>query len=102
MLKSKTNLLYMGFLGTYLKPIANVNKMFQASNTDCLNLLEEINNLLYTYLTVLVPPMQLEKASKLCISDFQFENHIMNTRYMNFGHTFNGQSQGNTAEKNPL
>lgn len=93
MFKSKTNLLYMDFLGTYMKPITLVNKMFQASNADPLKLLEEINNLLYTYLTVLVPPIQLQKADKQSLSNFEFEKHTMDPKFMNFGYSFDVKSQ---------
>ncbi|KAL0859016.1 hypothetical protein ABMA27_010870 [Loxostege sticticalis] len=94
MLKSKTNLLYMTFLGTYLKPITMANKVFQASNADPLKLLEEINNLLLTYLTILIPPAQLDKADKNSLSNYDFEQYLMDATYMNFGYAFNEKSDG--------
>ncbi|XP_022119940.2 uncharacterized protein LOC110996526 [Pieris rapae] len=94
MLKSKTNLLYMTFLGTYLKPITMTNKIFQATNADPLKLLEELHNLLLTYLTVLIPPAQLEKADKYRLSNYDFENYIMDSSFMNFGYAFNEKSVG--------
>lgn len=95
MLKSKTNLLYMTFLGTYLKPITMANKMFQATNADPLKLLEELNNLLLiNYLTILIPPAQLEKADKNNLSNYDFEKNIMDASFMNFGYSFNEKSEG--------
>lgn len=94
MLKSKTNLLYMTFLGTYLKPITMANKIFQATDADPLKLLEEINALLLTYLTILIPPAQLEKADKNSLSEYNFEKYIMDSSYMNFGYAFNEKSEG--------
>lgn len=94
MLKSKTNLLYMTFLGTYLKPITMANKMFQATDADPLKLLEEIKNLLLTYFAILIPPAQLEKADKFSLSDYDFEKYIMDSSFMNFGYAFNEKSEG--------
>lgn len=95
MLKSKTNLLYMTFLGTYLKPITMANKMFQATNADPLKLLEELNNLLLiNYLSILIPPAQLEKADKNNLSNYDFEKNIMDASFMNFGYSFNEKSEG--------
>lgn len=93
-LKSKANLLYMTFLGTYLKYITMTNKMFQATDADPLKLLEEVNNLLLTYLTILIPPAQLEKADKHSLSNYDFEKYIMDSSYMNFGYAFNEKSEG--------
>lgn len=97
--KNKTNFLYMDVLSTYLKPITLVNTMFQASNADALKLLEEINNSLYTYSTVLVRPMQLQKTNKQCLFKFDFGKHTMDPTYMNFGYSFNEKSSGIKQEQ---
>ncbi|XP_063895636.1 LOW QUALITY PROTEIN: zinc finger protein 862-like [Helicoverpa armigera] len=85
MLKCKAHLLYMTFLGTYLKPITMANKLFQATDADPLKLLEDVNNLLLTYLTILIPPAQLEKAEKHSLCNYDFEKYVMDASYMNFG-----------------
>lgn len=59
-----------------------------------LKLLDEINMLLYTYLAVLIPPMQLEKANKSSLSSYNFEQYLMDSSYMNFGYAFNEKSEG--------
>lgn len=68
--------------------------MFQATDADPLKLLEEINNLLLTYLTILIPPAQLAKINKNSLSNYDFENFVMDANYMNFGYSFNENADG--------
>lgn len=70
------------------------NKIFQATDADPLKLLEEINSLLLTYLTILIPPAQLEKVDKSGLFNYNFDKYVMDLSYINFGYAFNEKSEG--------
>lgn len=93
MFLDKVNLLYFTFLCSHLKRIVLTNKTFQTEQKNPLLLLKDLNDLLYNYLKMLIPPVRLDKISKNDMSKFNFNDYTMSAQYIDFGYSFNAISQ---------
>jgi hypothetical protein len=99
MLSDRQNYLYMIFLSSCLEKLNAVNKLFQSENADPLKLLEDLYLLLHGYLTILIPPMRLNKIPKHEITSFNFVDYVMDVNYIYFGYNFNKESSNIEQDK---
>ncbi|CAH1972573.1 unnamed protein product [Acanthoscelides obtectus] len=102
MLSDQTNVLYFTFLSWTLKEIIRVNKLFQSECADPLKLMEDLNLLLFNNLSILVPPMRLQKISKNNVVDFKFEDYIMDIELINLGYSFNSKASSLAIKQDEL
>ncbi|CAG5073530.1 Protein of unknown function [Cotesia congregata] len=86
MFEDDKNLIYLTFLKTYLKKVTSLNELFQKDQVECLKLFEDLNDLLYDILQVIVVPQQLAKMNRKDLSGYNFQAYIMAVNHMNFGY----------------
>ncbi|CAH2088872.1 unnamed protein product [Euphydryas editha] len=71
----------------------SLNELFQKDQVECLKLFEDLNDLLYDILQVIVVPQQLAKMNRKDLSGYNFQAYIMAVNHMNFGYAKNLVSQ---------
>lgn len=94
MLADRKNFLYLTFLSRILKDLETVNRAFQSENSNPLKLMEDLLHLLRSSLSILIPPMQLQKVSDKELISFNFKNYVMGAEFLNLGYTFNEAGTG--------
>lgn len=87
-LADRNNYLYMLFLQTTLKDLITLNTAFQSEKANALKLMEDLLHLFRNYLSILIPPMRLEKVLDKDIISFKFQDYIMSADVINFGFSF--------------
>lgn len=87
MYEDDKNFIYLTFLKRYLKKVTSLNELFQKDQVDCLKLFEDLNDLLFDILQVIVVPQQLAKMNKKDLSSYNFQPYVMATNHMNFGYS---------------
>lgn len=89
---SSENKLFLAFLSKSLKGVMAMNKLFQSEAVDPLKLFEDVNNLIYSNLQMLVIPTKLQRVSRYELASFDFKQNLMSLECINFGYEFNNLS----------
>ncbi|CAH1101933.1 unnamed protein product [Psylliodes chrysocephalus] len=94
MLDDKKNYLYKVFLKKKLRELTALNTAFQSDQANSLKLMEGLLHLLRNYLSILIPPMHLEKVLDKDIFSFNFKDYVMSATIINFGYSFHEAQVG--------
>lgn len=94
MFSDRRNYLYLVFLRNILKDLVTVNKAFQSETANSLKLMDDLLQLLKRYLSILIPPIRLEKIGNNELINLNFKDYVMSVDFQNFGYSFNEASVG--------
>lgn len=78
----------MNFLKSTLASVIYLNKLFQLNNVDPLKLLNDLNDLLYSLLQIIVVPNQLNNVPHCNLVCYDFEQYTMSSTHINCGYNF--------------
>lgn len=88
MYKNNEAFIYFHFLKSTLSNVVYLNKLFQSNNVDPLKLLNDLNDLLYSLLQIIVVPNQLNKVARSNLVNYEFEQYTMSPTCINYGYCF--------------
>jgi len=92
MYKKNEAFIYFHFLKNTLSKVVYLNKLFQSNDMDPLKLLNDLNDLLYSLLNIIVVPNQLNKVSRSNLVSYDFEQYTMGSTCINYGYYFTKHS----------
>ena len=89
MYKAEKNRLYLTFIHKILKPVIELNVLFQSEKADPIKLFNDLNDLFYSLLQKIIVPSQLQKITRTKLHNFEFRKFLMPYDCMDFGYEFN-------------